>query len=84
MEEQRYNEFSNALRDSDVLALVKIDHEELQEEEPMVLLLISAKTLESITPGRHMLRRPLLLLGKLICMPTIRFKGAEPDGRYYF
>lgn len=37
VEEQRYNEFSNALRDSDVLALVKIDHEELQEEEPILV-----------------------------------------------
>ena len=37
VEEQRYNEFSNALRDSDVLALVKIDKEELQEETPILV-----------------------------------------------
>ena len=37
VEEQRYNEFSNALRDSDVLALVKIDHEEFQEETPILV-----------------------------------------------
>jgi len=37
VEEQRYNEFSNALRDSDVLALVKIDQEELQEETPILV-----------------------------------------------
>ena len=37
VEEQRYHEFSNALRDSDVLALVKIDKEELQEETPILV-----------------------------------------------
>ena len=37
VEEQRYYEFSNALRDSDVLALVKIDKEELQEETPILV-----------------------------------------------
>lgn len=37
VEEQRYNEFSNALRDSDVVALVKIDREELQEETPILV-----------------------------------------------
>ena len=37
VEEQRYNEFSNALRDSDVLALVKIDQEALQEETPILV-----------------------------------------------
>ena len=37
VEEQRYHEFSNALRESDVLALVKTDHEEYQEETPILL-----------------------------------------------
>ena len=37
VEEQRYHEFSNALRESDVLALVKTDHEEYQEETPILV-----------------------------------------------
>ena len=37
IEEQRYNEFSNALTESDVLALAKIDHEQLQEESPILV-----------------------------------------------
>ena len=37
IEEQRYNEFSNALTESDVLALAKIDQEQLQEESPILV-----------------------------------------------
>lgn len=37
IEELRYYEFSNALREGDVLALVKIDREELQEESPILI-----------------------------------------------
>ena len=37
IEEQRYNEFSNALTESDVLALAKIDLERLQEENPILV-----------------------------------------------
>ena len=37
IEELRYYEFSNALRESDVLALAKIDREELQEESPILV-----------------------------------------------
>lgn len=37
IEEQRYYEFSNALTDSDVLAVVKIDQEHLQEDTPILL-----------------------------------------------
>ena len=37
VEEQRYHEFSNALRESDVLALAKIDREDLQEENPVLV-----------------------------------------------
>ena len=37
VEEQRYNEFSNALTESDVLALAKIDLEKLQEETPILV-----------------------------------------------
>lgn len=37
IEEQRYNEFSNALTESDVLALAKIDLEKLQEETPILV-----------------------------------------------
>ena len=37
IEEQRYNEFSNALTESDVVALAKIDLEELQEETPILV-----------------------------------------------
>ncbi|MBD5162058.1 MAG: flagellar motor switch protein FliM [Oscillibacter sp.] len=37
IEELRYYEFSNALREGDVLALLKIDREELQEESPILV-----------------------------------------------
>lgn len=37
VEEQRYNEFSNALTDSDVVALAKIDREKMQEETPILV-----------------------------------------------
>ena len=37
VEEQRYYEFSNALTESDVLALAKIDQEQLQEESPILV-----------------------------------------------
>ena len=37
VEEQRYNEFSNALTESDVIALAKIDREKLQEEAPILV-----------------------------------------------
>ena len=37
IEELRYYEFSNALREGDVLALAKIDREELQEESPILI-----------------------------------------------
>lgn len=37
IEELRYYEFSNALREGDVLALVKINREELQEESPILI-----------------------------------------------
>ena len=37
VEELRYHEFSNALRESDVLTLAKIDREELQEETPILI-----------------------------------------------
>lgn len=37
IEEQRYYEFSNALTESDVLALAKIDMEKLQEENPILV-----------------------------------------------
>lgn len=37
IEELRYYEFSNALREGDVLALAKIDREELQEESPILV-----------------------------------------------
>lgn len=37
IEEQRYYEFSNALTDSDVLAVVKVDQEHLQEDTPILL-----------------------------------------------
>ena len=37
IEEQRYNEFSNALTERDVLALAKIDLEKLQEETPILV-----------------------------------------------
>jgi len=37
IEELHYYEFSNALREGDVLALIKIDREELQEETPILL-----------------------------------------------
>ena len=37
IEELRYYEFSNALREGDVLALAKIDREELQEEDPILI-----------------------------------------------
>ena len=37
IEEQRYNEFSNALTESDVLALAKIYQEQLQEESPILV-----------------------------------------------
>ena len=36
VEEQRYNEFSNALTESDVLALADIDLKHLQEETPEI------------------------------------------------
>lgn len=39
VEEQRYNEFSNALTESDVVAIAKIDQERLQEEVPILILL---------------------------------------------
>jgi flagellar motor switch protein FliM len=37
IEEQRYYEFSNALTESDVLAVVKVDQEHLQEDTPILL-----------------------------------------------
>lgn len=37
VEEQRYHEFSNALTESDVLAVAKIDLEKLQEDTPILL-----------------------------------------------
>ena len=37
VEEQRYNEFSNALTESDVLALADIDMTKLQEETPVLV-----------------------------------------------
>jgi len=37
VEEQRYNEFSTALTESDVVALAKIDREKLQEETPILV-----------------------------------------------
>ena len=37
VEEQRYYEFSNALTESDVVALAKIDLEELQEDTPILV-----------------------------------------------
>ena len=37
IEELHYYEFSNALREGDVLALAKIDREELQEESPILV-----------------------------------------------
>ena len=37
VEEQRYNEFSNALTESDVVALAKVDQEKLQEETPILV-----------------------------------------------
>ena len=37
IEELHYYEFSNALREGDVLALAKIDREELQEESPILI-----------------------------------------------
>ncbi len=37
IEELHYYEFSNALREGDVLALAKIDREELQEEAPILI-----------------------------------------------
>ena len=37
VEEQRYYEFSNALTESDVLALAKIDLEKLQEDTPILV-----------------------------------------------
>ncbi len=37
VEEQRYNEFSNALTESDVVAIAKIDKERLQEETPILV-----------------------------------------------
>ena len=45
IEEQRYNEFSNALTESDVLALAKIDLEKLQEETPILVHLDTAVAL---------------------------------------
>ena len=37
VEEQRHNELSNALTESDVVALAKIDQEKLQEETPILV-----------------------------------------------
>ena len=37
IEELRYYEFSNALRESDVLALAKIDRDDLQEDDPILI-----------------------------------------------
>ena len=37
VEEQRYYEFSNALTDSDVVALAKIDQEKLQGDDPILV-----------------------------------------------
>jgi len=48
VEEQRYNEFSNALTDSDVLALAKINLEKLQEETPILVHMDTAIALTMI------------------------------------
>ena len=37
VEEQRYYEFSNALTESDVVALAEIDHEKLQGDDPILV-----------------------------------------------
>jgi len=37
IEEMRYNKFSNTLRESDVLALLKINREDLQEDAPILI-----------------------------------------------
>ena len=48
IEELRYYEFSNALREGDVLALAKIDREELQEEAPILVHLATPVLLTMI------------------------------------
>lgn len=48
IEELRYYEFSNALRDGDVLALAKIDREELQEDAPILIHLATPVLLTMI------------------------------------
>ena len=48
VEEQRYYEFSNALTESDVLALAKIDLEKLQEETPILVHLATPVLLTMI------------------------------------
>ena len=68
IEEQRYNEFSNALTESDVLALAKIDLEKLQEETPILV---------HLPPGRTKLSCPSLL-GNLILRPTNTTVSSNP------
>ncbi len=48
IEELRYYEFSNALREGDVLALAKIDREDLQEESPILVHLATPVLLTMI------------------------------------
>ena len=48
IEELRYYEFSNALRDGDVLALARIDREDLQEEAPILVHLATPVLLTMI------------------------------------
>lgn len=48
IEELRYHEFSNALREGDVLALAKIDREDLQEESPILIHLATSVLLTMI------------------------------------
>jgi len=48
IEELRYYEFSNALREGDVLALAKIDREDLQEDAPILVHLATPVLLTMI------------------------------------
>ena len=48
IEELRYHEFSNALREGDVLALAKINREDLQEESPILIHLATSVLLTMI------------------------------------
>ena len=48
VEEQRYNEFSNALTESDVLSLANIDLEKLQEDSPILVHLATPVVLSML------------------------------------